>query len=59
MQVTVYYADGSSEVFTSVSAYVNNGSVVRLTGTDAGGETAEYELNWSLIRRIKKVGTAD
>jgi hypothetical protein len=57
MQVRVQYADGSEETFTSVTAYTNNGSAVRLTGTDAGGISGEYELNWALIRRITKVGT--
>lgn len=51
MTVTIFYRDGTSEVFTQASHTIT-GDVVTVVGTDAAGVAGSYDLHWSDIRRI-------
>jgi hypothetical protein len=54
--VTILYADGSSEQFTNVTSYTNDGDVVTIIGVDAAGVSGTFQINWSLIRKVTQQG---
>ncbi len=55
MTITIYYRDGSTEEFTGVTGYQNDGQVIQFDGTDASGVEAGWEIMCSDVRKVKKV----
>lgn len=54
MKVTIYYNTplGGTEVYTNVTAYSNDGKIVKLTGKNAAGEVVTVEFNWASILKV-------
>lgn len=59
MKVTIYYntPPGGTETYTNVTAYSNDGKVVKLTGKNAAGEIVTVEFNWSSILKVVQENT--
>lgn len=55
MTITIYFRDGSTEEFTGVTGYQNDGQVIQFDGTDASGVEAGWEIMCSDVRKVKKV----
>lgn len=57
MSIYVTYRDLSEESFHNVTGYSNDGQVVRFSAIDSQGNEVSYELSWSEIRKVAKVGS--
>lgn len=55
MTVTINFVNGTSQQFTNVTNYSNDGNVVRLSYTNPQGQTVMHEWRWALIESVTVV----
>jgi hypothetical protein len=53
LTITVFYLNGTTEVYTGVTAYANSGGVVSFTGK-LGTVLASWEIDWASVKKIQK-----
>ncbi len=54
MTVTITYTNGTSETYTSVTGFANNGTIVSFKGKLAGREPLkDWQINWASVTKIE------
>jgi hypothetical protein len=58
MTVKITYTDGSTETYTKVTDFKNDGVVVKFRGSLDGSTLSLWEINWASIRKIEMTPSA-
>lgn len=54
MTITVFYSDGTTNVFSDVSEWSLTGDVLAIKGKiDGDTKVHEHRIRWSIVKRIK------
>jgi hypothetical protein len=54
MTVKITYTDGTTETYTSVTSFTNDGSIVEFKGKKSPSSPVEaFQFNWASIRKIE------